>query len=339
MAAAVPAKPNCETQSQCGNVTIPYPFGIGDDCSINSNFSISCNTTLEYPPKPFIRNNIEVLDISFDGGLRILMGGAYDCYNTSGRRSSNWSSLVSVSFPINDTINKLTAIGCDTNALARGFVGRGGSVMQNYTTGCSSICNINSVINGSCSGIGCCQTNIPKGLWGYNVSVASYENHASVLPENPCSYAFVAEDGNYTFSSLDLRGYDFQDRKFPVTLDWTIGNINCSEAKKNTTSFACQENSICIDSENNTGYLCKCLEGFEGNPYLSNGCQDINECEQIISPCVAVGHCENSLGNYTCSCPEDYEGDGRIQGTGCIRNKKGSSSSTINTIATIGLYI
>ncbi|XVF39220.1 hypothetical protein PTKIN_Ptkin01aG0018100 [Pterospermum kingtungense] len=258
------AKPNC--QSQCGDVTIPYPFGIGGDCNLNSNFSITCNDTF-HPPKPFY-GNIEVLNISLDGQLRILMFGIYDCYDQSGPSSSRiWASLQLAKFPINNTINKFTAIGCDTIATVEGLDGR------NYATGCLSICsNISDAINGSCSGIACCETTIPPGARSYNITLTSTDNHSFVLSENPCSYAFLAEVGAYTFSNSDLRRDNFTDLNFPVTVDWTIGDINCSEAKKDTTNFTCMENSECVDLEIG-GYLCNCLEGFDGNPYLSNGCQ------------------------------------------------------------------
>ncbi|XVF39219.1 hypothetical protein PTKIN_Ptkin01aG0018000 [Pterospermum kingtungense] len=258
------AKLNC--QNQCGDVTIPYPFGIGGDCNLNSNFSITCDDTYD-PPKPFY-GNIEVLNISLDGHLRILMFGIYDCYDQSGPSSSRiWASLQLAKFPINNTINKFTAIGCDTIAMVGGLDG------PNYATGCLSLCsNISDAINGSCSGIGCCETTIPQGARSYNITLASTDNHSFVLSENPCSYAFLAEVGAYTFSNSDLRRDNFTDLNFPVTVDWTIGEINCSEAKKDTTNFTCMENSECVDLEIG-GYLCNCLEGFDGNPYLSNGCQ------------------------------------------------------------------
>ncbi|XVF39223.1 hypothetical protein PTKIN_Ptkin01aG0018400 [Pterospermum kingtungense] len=306
------AKSNC--QSQCGDVTIPYPFGIGDDCNININFSITCNTTFN-PPKPFY-GNIEVLNISLDGQFRILTKGTYVCYDQSGTSSSlSWASLSIPKFPINNTINKFTAIGCDTIAMVEGLDG------PNYATDCVLVCtNTSDAINGSCSGIGCCQTNIPKGARNYNITLDSGSNHTDILHQNPCSYAFVTEESAYNFSISDLGGYGFQDREFPVTLDWTIGDISCDKARKNSTSFECKEND-CIDSENG-GYLCKCFEGFDGNPYLSDGCKDINERE-TKRPCVEVGRCENSpSGNYTCVCPKGYDGDGRINGTGCIRNEK-----------------
>ncbi|GKV54030.1 hypothetical protein SLEP1_g60540, partial [Rubroshorea leprosula] len=50
--------------------------------------------------------------------------------------------------------------------------------------------------------------------------------------------------------------------------------------------------------------------GFTGNPYLLNGCQDIDECKEPNKyPC--QGTCHNTIGNYTCDCPLGMRGDGR----------------------------
>ncbi|XP_028768725.1 wall-associated receptor kinase 3 [Neltuma alba] len=66
------------------------------------------------------------------------------------------------------------------------------------------------------------------------------------------------------------------------------------------------------------GYYCVCKEGFRGNPYLSDldaGCKDINECDDGKHRCSR--RCHNVEGNYTCSCPPGYRGDGYIDGSGC----------------------
>ncbi|KAK8567014.1 hypothetical protein V6N13_110093 [Hibiscus sabdariffa] len=303
--AAAQAKPGCE--SQCGDVIIPYPFGTGGYCNISVDFFIACDTSVTPNQALLTGSTIQVINISLDGQLRILIDTSYDCYpSANDTYFPMWLELMK--FPVDSSQNKFTAIGCDTSAIVQGFNGE-------YATGCMSFCNsIDGVINGSCSGIGCCQTEIPNGVTGYNISLGSYNKHKQVLLDNPCSYAFVAENGAYNFSNSDLGGYDLQDKKFPVVLDWTIGYINCSEAMEDMNSFACKGNSTCVDSDNTSGYLCKCFDGYEGNPYLSNGCQDIDECE-TIKPC--SGNCHNLLGSYNCSCPVGYGGNGWKNGTAC----------------------
>ncbi|XVE67906.1 hypothetical protein DITRI_Ditri09bG0025500 [Diplodiscus trichospermus] len=325
------AKSGCP--SKCGDVTIPYPFGIGGHCNFSENFYITCDNAFKPSKAFFAGSNIEVLNISLDGQLRVLPSTlAYDCYNSLGAYSNNSYWIWLAWFPVNNIRNKFTAIGCDTYAVIQGF-------NAEYTTGCLSLCNgISDVINGSCSGIGCCQTAIAKGVKGYNVTLSSYRNHYDVLPDNPCSYAFVAEDGAYNFTNSDLRGYDFENKTFPVVLDWTIGNISCSEAKKNMSTFACKENSECVDSESASGYLCKCIKGYEGNPYLSNGCGDINECEsETLNLCHEKGICQNSVGNHTCSCPKGYKGDGWKNGIGCSRHN--TSLVIIVLVAGMGFLV
>ncbi|KAK1386875.1 putative Wall-associated kinase 2 [Heracleum sosnowskyi] len=91
----------------------------------------------------------------------------------------------------------------------------------------------------------------------------------------------------------------------PIT--GAVGNDSCTEAAQDTISFACKyPNSHCINGTRSTGYRCSCNEGFEGNPYLSPGCKDINECEQIDS-CDQV--CTNTYGSFICSCRNGYSAD------------------------------
>ncbi|KAI9077557.1 hypothetical protein K1719_040489 [Acacia pycnantha] len=61
------------------------------------------------------------------------------------------------------------------------------------------------------------------------------------------------------------------------------------------------------------GYRCSCKAGFQGNPYLPDGCQDVNECDPPNSAhnCDIKGQAlrKNFYGGYNCTCPPGYTGD------------------------------
>ncbi|XVE80799.1 hypothetical protein DITRI_Ditri15bG0009200 [Diplodiscus trichospermus] len=158
-------------------------------------------TSVAARPNPGCQNNCGDVIIPYPFGT----GGPISFYPT-------WMTLSK--FPFSHTKNMFTAIGCDTYAYVEGSLG------HTYSTGCLTFCNsVTDVINGSCSGIGCCQTAIPKGVRSYDISFDSDNQHSDVLSFNPCSYGFVVEDGAYNFSIHDLYNYNFIGKKFPIILD------------------------------------------------------------------------------------------------------------------------
>ncbi|XP_042067131.1 putative wall-associated receptor kinase-like 11 [Salvia splendens] len=116
-----------------------------------------------------------------------------------------------------------------------------------------------------------------------------------------------------------------------VPLDWRIGAVYCKDARLNPTDYVCQNNTVCIDFDDTVrGYLCNCSKGYQGNPYLSPGCKDIDECaDSATNACVSNSICINVVGSYHCSCPKGYVGDG----TPCIK----VSPSNTKTIILAGM--
>ncbi|PUZ48029.1 hypothetical protein GQ55_7G212900 [Panicum hallii var. hallii] len=299
------AIPGPECQTMCGEVDIPYPFGIGDNCSLSEGFNASCQEVQRGVYKPFLAN-VELLNISLiNGTIRELNHISTYCYNSSMMHRHTWRFNASHSqYRFSDVLNKFTVIGCNTLAY---IYDRNGTA---YQSGCVSTCqNLTDLTNGSCSGMGCCQTAIPKGMGYYQVGFDSGFNTSQIWNFSRCSYAVLMEAEAFSFSTAYISTTKFNDTntgRVPVVLDWAIRNgtmsLSCEEAKLNKTgTYAClSSNSGCVDSRNGPGYLCSCFQGYEGNPYLPDGCRDADECKN--SPCPSGGVCHNTIGGYRCSC-------------------------------------
>ncbi|KAK4392331.1 Wall-associated receptor kinase [Sesamum angolense] len=265
-------KPNC--QSKCGNLTVPYPFGIGINtgCSVSSWFDVNCNTSFS-PPKPFISTgNLEILDISDDKVL-IKNWVAASCYDQLGnitRRNQAFINLVSTPFAFSDINNR------------------------------------EDLIEGDCSGIGCCQTAIPKGLKKFNSNLGSLNNHVNITSFDPCGYAFLGDPDHYRFSAHDLIDVSFQNwtiDNVPVVLDWALVLRIAVKLRSTMISLAFKIATVLI--------LIQDLEDIGAAVR-----RDINECEN--NPCDEHGICINTPGSFNCSCKKGYFGDGTKDGRGCI---------------------
>uniref|UniRef100_A0A8I6XU51 Protein kinase domain-containing protein n=1 Tax=Hordeum vulgare subsp. vulgare TaxID=112509 RepID=A0A8I6XU51_HORVV len=181
--------------------------------------------------------------------------------------------------------------------------------------------------NGSCSSRGCCQAALPEAapLTDFGTWFSIDEN--PMWQTNPCSYAMVVESEWYSFSTPDLYGVEVLPRRYPrgvpFVLDFSIRNGACpGKGQKPPRDYACVSgNSYCANASGGAahGYVCRCLEHYDGNPYIANGCQDIDECRlrklnPELYPCSTDGICKNRLGGYDCPCKPGMKGDG-IKGT------------------------
>ncbi|KAJ6671696.1 hypothetical protein OIU85_015440 [Salix viminalis] len=293
-------------QEKCGDVSVPYPFGIGEQrCAMNENFFLNCSSTGEGHQELWFGENMPARSISLlNGTVTVEIGTSFGCYDQSGQQSEIFNlsiTLGSGPFTFSDSRNVFTAVGCDTLALLTN---------ENLTFGaaCLSFCTGNVAMskNNSCSGSGCCQTSIPEGLKYVGITIGS------VFEFNPCGFAFLADIDSLDLSDWPLSRTPKLSDTSSVVIEWVAETEKCEEARANASSYACGMNTNCSYSDNGQGYRCSCKAGFEGNPYLKDGCQDIDECKDPEKyPC--HGKCRNTIGDYECKCSLGMRGDGKIE--------------------------
>ncbi|KAK7385112.1 hypothetical protein VNO78_30823 [Psophocarpus tetragonolobus] len=317
--------PGCN--STCGGVQVPYPFGIGNSsthnqqpCFLDPRFNVTCNNNILQ-----IWDSVTVLNISVPTHE---MDVSFWVSRYCDGENYNHPWLKTGKFSVSRKENKFLAVGCDSYGyLDSVYDGK------TYSTGCLTRCYGNgvSIEDETCSGIGCCQVDIPPRMRDIEVKASIFPN--STEDWRNCSYSFVVKNGFYNFSTTHLRR--FPNTTFPLVLDWTVGDKNCSAFKSNRDNYACKENSDCDDKDSDYGYRCICKDGYEGNPYL--GCTDILECTSDKHNCISKDNCRETEGSFECFCPEEQFGDGTNDGEGC--QSKQSERHDIFTKVAIGVGV
>ncbi|KAM4080967.1 hypothetical protein ACJW30_11G057700 [Castanea mollissima] len=263
------------SETTCGNVIIPYPFGIDTDCNMTDLYWINCSDSFS-PPKPFLASiNLEVLDISLDGTLRVNYPMLLNC---SEGTSTQFDSYTTRGLVFSQSRNKFVAMGCNNFAsltAAKGVI----------LCGCMSVCDTHTPIgemniSHSCNGINCCQTAIPV-LDGFSLSLRSIDT-ATYAMRPSCKYAFIVEQQWFETNPSEVRNMSH----VPVVLEWRIDPTLFPLVTGNNRSD--EETSTYVCANRSSTLACSCKPGFKGNPYLLNPerCTDIDECKENSTPCL-----------------------------------------------------
>ncbi|CAO2184228.1 unnamed protein product [Urochloa humidicola] len=312
---AAARSPGCADTTWCGDIEVPYPFSLDKECAIHSGFVLNCSTA--GGTTTLSQGTLELTKILVEGNkARQKTYIARQCYNHSTKETIQ--NEASMDLIINDRPyvlsaddNKIIVLGCRSLAYMHS---------DSYVVGCFSTCDGKVPKNGSCSGAGCCQVDLPKGIRYYENYFNQFYN-TTQTPATPCNYVAVTETAAFNFSTTYLTSTEFYDRdngNTMVMMEWAITRDTCEEAKMNKTiPYACvSDSSDCIT--NDAGYACRCSNGYKGNPYIVNGCTDIDEC-RVTYPCAGIGGiCKNMPGSYICSCPR---GESMIGGV-CMKERK-----------------
>ncbi|GLT38240.1 hypothetical protein SLA2020_125010 [Shorea laevis] len=136
---------------------------------------------------------------------------------------------------------------------------------------------------------------IPSPLHVFNVTFQREDSEE-------CKLAFLVEEQWFWSNTTGLKMLDFLHymEYVPAVIDWVITDEEASQLPdRNGSSLRCSEfishPTVALNSSQ-----CFCSHGYEGNPYLPYGCQDIDECENPTLNLCVDSICVNKPGSYTC---------------------------------------
>ncbi|KAL3746949.1 hypothetical protein ACJRO7_015825, partial [Eucalyptus globulus] len=274
------AKPNCP--ETCGNITIPFPFGIGAGCFLDEWYQIICQQNNTVPILKKI--GLRVIDISLpdqymDGMIDVSLPVIYSNASCGGDGRAARVSLEGSQFVFSRTRNVFTLVGCNTLATV--------NTTKSAFAGCSSRCaETNTSRYTACSGRnGCCKTRLPFNLQHFSVDFKEEGGHQG------CKYAILS---SYFPALYDLK----LNETIPAVLEWGIANNTDYGRKLIQQSKTTTYPSVCSTQIGGSEMLftqCYCFGGYYGNPYLMGG------CEGAAPP--QSRYCAETCGNVTIPFP------------------------------------
>nr|XP_051189858.1 wall-associated receptor kinase 1-like [Lolium perenne] len=239
-------------------------------------------------------------------------------------------------FLLSATLNVLVGVGSSVEPIMLSDFGDTEKTMA-FRPSCKSemMDNQQFAANGSCAGLGCCLAVLPlptqtPPLTRFGAGFMPRPKRPPSTWETtttPCSYGMVVESSRYNFSTPDLYGHEGLSgrlsRGVPVVLDFVIRSSagtssSCPvEGRQRPADYACVSGNSSCHNATGGGYVCRCWVHYHGNPYIANGCLDINECElrkqtdelSLRYPCSSDGICKNRVGGYDCRCKSGMKGD------------------------------
>nr|CAB3472986.1 unnamed protein product [Digitaria exilis] len=293
--------PGCPTI--CGDVVVPYPFGFSRGCYL-PGFDLTCDTSSSQPRLLLGNGTLQLMDISLDNSTVRALGPNIHlqtsgklAYGYSGNGTwggPGWGLGDGSPYSLSEWRNEFILWGC----FFFGELWLAGS--DRVVTTCGSVCDPHEPlpllpdpdkINGNkCSGTGCCQEPVSIGRASYDVQLNSIRNWS---PDNEVTaryIMFIAEEGWFDLNRISTKlSSNVESIPTPVVLSWEVhsntlqgpnatrdGNATCPADLGTTMCHSSYSSCTRMNREDRDyHYTCKCWDGYQGNPYLPQGCQGI----------------------------------------------------------------
>ncbi|VAI36024.1 unnamed protein product [Triticum turgidum subsp. durum] len=298
--------PGCHTI--CGNISVPYPFGMGPASGEGGILQVQYFSLFE--SSVLVKRTPGDVKIDRDGNGSIFSGGPdHGTYKIM--ISDDWSGGG----------NELVVLGCNVRATLK----HGNATVS----ACSTLCgddqppepmwSVPSRLESSmvCTGLGCCQAAIvaaAAAIGEVRVQLEWFGRNRSADEERMPTRMFVAKEGWFEKkhvseplllqkpSAMGAMGIPV-DYGVPVWLSWEVDtNISSSHG----------HGHVVCDQGTRGGYACRCDIYYEGNPYIPDGCQEAEgdmcgrKCGDVdvLYPFgIGPSHCYRPGFNLTCDYP------------------------------------
>lgn len=200
-AAAIPVSSSSSCTRRCGNISIPYPFGVEPGCYHAAGFKLTCRQG-DWPELFLGDGTVQVLEISVPSSTvrissrRMEFGqGPYSRGRiTTGNVTWGGGLPEGGPFFLSESVSKLQVVGCNVQVDLHARLGGSYILVGSCTAICPMLSSLDPntsvfpypyLLNGSCGGLGCCEANIIMGYSFYNIQIQKRSIESSPSLDNP----------------------------------------------------------------------------------------------------------------------------------------------------------